>query len=331
MSFIDDIKTKARNDLKTIILPESMDKRVLEVAGIVAREGIARVIVVGEANKIKELDSNFDFDLIKVIDPRTYEETDDIINELVSIRKDKGLTYDEARELILNDYMYFSCMLVKIGYADGIVSGACHSTANTLRPALQIIKTKPNTPLVSTFFIMCVPDCSYGSNGMFAFADCGLVQNPNSSELAEIAKSTADSFKLLTGNETKVAMISHSTKGSAKHEDVTKVVEACRIAKEKYPEYNIDGELQVDAAIVPEVAKIKAPDSLVAGHANVLIFPDLDAGNAAYKLVQRLAKAEAYGPLCQGINAPINDLSRGCSVEDIVGVVAITAVQAQNN
>lgn len=331
MSFIDDIKTKARNDLKTIILPESMDKRVLEAADIVAREGIARVIVIGEVDKIKELDSNFDFDLIKVIDPRTYEETDDIINELVSIRKDKGLTYDEARELILNDYMYFSCMLVKIGYADGIVSGACHSTANTLRPALQIIKTKPNTPLVSTFFIMCVPDCSYGSNGMFAFADCGLVQSPNSSELAEIAKSTADSFKLLTGNETKVAMISHSTKGSAKHEDVTKVVEACRIAKKKYPQYNIDGELQVDAAIVPEVAKIKAPDSLVAGHANVLIFPDLDAGNAAYKLVQRLAKAEAYGPLCQGINVPINDLSRGCSVEDIVGVVAITAVQAQNN
>lgn len=331
MSFIDDIKTKARNDLKTIILPESMDKRVLEAAGIVAREGIARVIVVGEANKIKELDSNFDFDLIKVIDPRTYEETDDIINELVSIRKDKGLTYDEARELILNDYMYFSCMLVKIGYADGIVSGACHSTANTLRPALQIIKTKPNTPLVSTFFIMCVPDCSYGSNGMFAFADCGLVQNPNSSELAEIAKSTADSFKLLTGNETKVAMISHSTKGSAKHEDVTKVVEACRIAKEKYPQYNIDGELQVDAAIVPEVARIKAPDGLVAGKANVLIFPDLDAGNSGYKLVQRLAKALAYGPMCQGIASPINDLSRGCSVEDIVGVVAITAVQAQNN
>ena len=318
MSFIDDIKAKARNDLKTIILPESMDKRVLEAAGIVAREGIARVIVIGEVDKIKELDSNFDFDLIKVIDPRTYEETDDIINELVSIRKDKGLTYDEARELILNDYMYFSCMLVKIGYADGIVSGACHSTANTLRPALQIIKTKPNTPFVSTFFIMCVPDCSLG-------------QNPTSLELAEIAKSTADSFKLLTGNETKVAMISHSTKGSAKHEDVTKVVEACRIAKEKYPQYNIDGELQVDAAIVPEVARIKAPDSLVAGKANVLIFPDLDAGNSGYKLVQRLAKALAYGPMCQGIASPINDLSRGCSVDDIVGVVAITAVQAQNN
>ena len=331
MSFIDDIKAKARNDLKTIILPESMDKRVLEAAGIVAREGIARVIVIGEVDKIKELDSNFDFDLIKVIDPRAYEETDDIINELVSIRKDKGLTYDEARELILNDYMYFSCMLVKIGYADGIVSGACHSTANTLRPALQIIKTKPNTPLVSTFFIMCVPDCSLGNNGMFAFADCGLVQNPTSLELAEIAKSTADSFKLLTGNETKVAMISHSTNGSAKHEDVTKVVEACRIAKEKYPQYNIDGELQVDAAIVPEVARIKAPDSLVAGKANVLIFPDLDAGNSGYKLVQRLAKALAYGPMCQGIASPINDLSRGCSVEDIVGVVAITVVQAQNN
>lgn len=330
MNFIDEIKTKAKSDLKTIILPESMDERVLEAAGIVAREGIAKVIVIGEDNKIRELDSNFDFDSIEVIDPKTYKDTEDIINELVSLRRDKGLTYDAAKKLVLNDYMYFSCMLVKRGYADGIVSGACHSTANTLRPALQIIKTKANTPLVSTFFIMCVPDCSYGSDGMFAFADCGLVQNPTSLELAEIAKSTADSFKLLTGKEAKVAMISHSTKGSAKHADVTKVVEACRIAKEKYPEYNIDGELQVDAAIVPEVAKIKAPDSLVAGRANVLIFPDLDAGNSGYKLVQRLAKALAYGPMCQGIAAPINDLSRGCSVEDIVGVVAITAVQAQN-
>lgn len=330
MNFIDEIKTKAKSDLKTIILPESMDERVLEAAGIVAREGIAKVIVIGEDNKIRELDSNFDFDLIEVIDPKTYKDTEDIINELVSLRRDKGLTYDDAKKLVLNDYMYFSCMLVKRGYADGIVSGACHSTANTLRPALQIIKTKANTPLVSTFFIMCVPDCSYGSDGMFAFADCGLVQNPTSLELAEIAKSTADSFKLLTGKGAKVAMISHSTKGSAKHADVNKVVEACRIAKEKYPEYNIDGELQVDAAIVPEVAKIKAPDSLVAGRANVLIFPDLDAGNSGYKLVQRLAKALAYGPMCQGIAAPINDLSRGCSVEDIVGVVAITAVQAQN-
>ena len=330
MNFIDEIKAKAKSDLKTIILPESMDERVLEAAGIIASEGIAKVIVIGEDNKIRELDSNFDFDSIEVIDPKTYKDTEDIINELVSLRRDKGLTYDDAKDLVLNDYMYFSCMLVKRGYADGVVSGACHSTANTLRPALQIIKTKANTPLVSTFFIMCVPDCSYGSEGMFAFADCGLVQNPTSLELAEIAKSTADSFKLLTGKEAKVAMISHSTKGSAKHEDVTKVVEACRIAKEKYPEYNIDGELQVDAAIVPEVAKIKASDSLVAGRANVLIFPDLDAGNSGYKLVQRLAKALAYGPMCQGIAAPINDLSRGCSVDDIVGAVAITAVQAQN-
>ena len=331
MSFIEDIKSRAKSNLKTIILPESMDKRVLEAASIVAREGIAKVIVIGEVNKIKELDTSFDFNLIKVIDPKTYGETEDIIGELVSLRKNKGLTYEEAKNLILNDYMYFSCMLVRRGYADGIVSGACHSTANTLRPALQIIKTKENCALVSAFFVMCVPDCEYGYNGTFVFADSGLVQNPSSLELAEIAKSAADSFKLLTGIRANVAMISHSTKGSAKHDDVTKVVQACEIIKEKYPEYNIDGELQVDAAIVPDVAKAKAPGSFVAGKANVLVFPDLDAGNSAYKLVQRLAKAEAYGPICQGIAAPVNDLSRGCSVDDIVGVVAITALQAQNN
>lgn len=331
MSFIDNIKNRAKNDLKTIILPESMDKRVLEAAKIVTSEGIARVIVIGDILKIRELDSSFDFEAIRVIDPKTYKDTADIINELFTLRKDKGLTYDEASELVLNDYMYFSCMLIKRGIADGIVSGACHSTANTLRPALQIIKTKDNNSLVSAFFMMCVPECNYGYNGIFAFADCGLVQNPTSIELAEIAKSTADSFSLLTGEEAMVAMISHSTKGSAKHNDVTKVVEALEIANSKYPQYNIDAELQVDAAIIPEVAKIKAPNSLVAGKANVLVFPDLDAGNAAYKLVERLAKAKAYGPLCQGVRVPVNDLSRGCSIDDIVGVVAITAVQAQNN
>ena len=227
--------------------------------------------------------------------------------------------------------MYYACMLVKTGRADGVVSGACHSTANTLRPSLQIIKTKPGVMLVSAFFLMVVPECEYGSNGTFVFADSGLEQNPTPERLAAIAASSAESFKLLVEKEPLVAMLSHSTMGSAKHADVDKVVEAVKIAKENYSQYKIDGELQLDAAIVPSVAKSKAPNSEVAGHANVLVFPDLDAGNIGYKLVQRLAKAEAYGPITQGIASPINDLSRGCSADDIVGVIAITAVQAQNN
>ena len=241
------------------------------------------------------------------------------------------MTYEEAKKLLLEDYMYYACMLVKTGRADGVVSGACHSTSNTLRPALQIIKTKPGVMLVSAFFLMVVPDCEYGENGTFIFGDSGLEQNPTPEKLAAIAASSADSFKLLVEAEPRVAMLSHSTMGSAKHADVDKVVEGVRIAKEMYPQYKIDGEMQLDAAIIPEIAASKAPESKVAGHANVLIFPDLDAGNIGYKLVQRLAKAEAYGPICQGIAAPVNDLSRGCSADDIVGVVAITAVQAQNN
>ncbi len=268
---------------------------------------------------------------ITVIDPRKENYTDELIDKLVEIRKNKGLTREEAKDLLLNDYMYYACMLVKTGRADGVVSGACHSTSNTLRPALQIIKTKPDVELVSAFFLMVVPDCEYGENGTFIFADSGLEQNPDPSRLAAIAGSSAESFKLLVDKEPLVAMLSHSTKGSAKHADVDKVVEASRLAKERYPQYQIDGELQLDAAIVPSVASSKVPDSKVAGHANVLVFPDLDAGNIGYKLVQRLAKAEAYGPITQGIAKPINDLSRGCSALDIVGVIAITAVQAQNN
>ena len=253
-----------------------------------------------------------------------------MINKLVEIRKNKGLTYDEAKKYLLTDYMYYACMLVKTGRADGVVSGACHSTANTLRPALQIIKTKPGVLLVSAFFLMVVPDCEYGANGTFIFADAGLEQNPTPERLAAIAGSSAESFKLLVQKEPIVAMLSHSTKGSAKHADVDKVVEATKLAKINFPQYKIDGELQLDAALVPSVASSKAPNSEVAGHANILVFPDLDAGNIGYKLVQRLAKAEAYGPITQGIAAPINDLSRGCSTEDIVGVIAITAVQAQS-
>lgn len=329
MNFIDNVKNRAKKNLKTIILPESMDIRVIKAAKIVHNEKIAIVKLIGNINNIKALDSSFDSSEIEVIDPSNCSYLEEMINEFVLIRKNKGLTYDDAKKLLLNDYMYFACMLVKMGKADGVVSGACHSSANTIRPALQIIKTKETSNLVSAFFLMCVPDCNYGYNGTFIFADSGLVQNPNPEELANIAKDSADSFKILTGEDAIVAMISHSTKGSATHPDVTKVVEACKIARSKFPEYNIDGELQVDAAIVPEVAKMKASNSCVAGNANVLIFPNLDAGNSGYKLVQRLAKAQAFGPICQGIAAPVNDLSRGCNVEDIVGVIAITAVQAQ--
>ena len=331
MSFIESIKERARQNKKRIVLPETMDRRVLEAAEKIIREDIADIILIGKEEEIAENSKGLDISGAKIINPFTSDLTEELTLEFVEIRKNKGLTYDEAKKLLLEDYAYFACMLVKTGRADGVVSGACHSTANTLRPALQIIKTKPGTMLVSAFFLMVVPDCVYGNNGVFVFADSGLVQNPNSEELAAIAKSSAESFELLVGSEPSVAMLSHSTKGSASHPDVYKVVNAVKIAKERYPQYKIDGELQLDAAIVPEVAATKAPDSNVAGHANVLIFPDLDAGNIGYKLVQRLAKAEAYGPVTQGIAAPVNDLSRGCNVDDIVGVVAITAVQAQKN
>lgn len=331
MSFIEKIKERAKLDKKKIVLPESMDARVFEAADKILHEGIADLIIIGTEDEINSNSQAFDISGATIINPFTADITEELINDLIEIRKNKGMTYDEAKDLLLNDYMYYACMLVKTGRADGIVSGACHSSANTIRPALQIIKTKPGAMLVSAFFLMVVPDCCYGSDGVFVFADAGLEQNPTPEKLASIAASSADSFQLLVQDEPKVAMLSHSTMGSASHFDVDKVVEAVNIAKKDYPQYKIDGELQLDAAIVPEIAKSKAPNSSVAGKANVLVFPDLDAGNIGYKLVQRLAKAEAYGPICQGIAAPVNDLSRGCSASDIVGVVAITAVQAQNN
>lgn len=331
MNFIETIKERAKKDKKKIVLPEGMDKRTYEAAVMARDEEIADVIVIASEDEVLANAEGMDLSGITVIDPRKENYTDELIDKLVEIRKNKGLTREEAKDLLLNDYMYYACMLVKTGRADGVVSGACHSTSNTLRPALQIIKTKPDVELVSAFFLIVVPDCEYGENGTFIFADSGLEQNPDPSRLAAIAGSSAESFKLLVDKEPLVAMLSHSTKGSAKHADVDKVVEASRLAKERYPQYQIDGELQLDAAIVPSVASSKAPDSKVAGHANVLVFPDLDAGNIGYKLVQRLAKAEAYGPITQGIAKPINDLSRGCSALDIVGVIAITAVQAQNN
>lgn len=330
MSFIDTIKERAKSDKKTIVLPETMDRRIMEATQKILKDDIADIILIGRDEEIEESSKGFDINKATIINPFTSPLTDELIEKLVEIRKNKGLTHEEAKKLLLEDYMYYACMLVKTGRADGVVSGACHSTANTLRPALQIIKTKPGTMLVSAFFLIVVTDCNYGEHGTFIFADSGLEQNPTPERLAAIAASSAETFELLVQKEPIVAMLSHSTMGSASHPDVDKVVEAVKIAKENYPQYKIDGELQLDAAIVPEVAASKAPNSKVAGHANVLVFPDLDAGNIGYKLVQRLAKAEAYGPVTQGIAAPVNDLSRGCSADDIVGVVAITAVQAQN-
>ncbi len=327
--FLDTIKARAKQDKKSIILPESMDARIYEAAEKILKEGFADVIIIGTPEEVEKYGKGYDITGATIIDPFTYEKTEEYLNLFVELRKSKGLTYEEAKEIALGDYMYYACLMVKAGDADGVVSGACHSTANTLRPSLQIIKTKPGTKLVSAFFLMVVPDCEYGANGTFIFADSGLVQNPDPEELAAIAACSAESFELLVREEAIVAMLSHSTMGSAKHDDVTKVVEATRICKEAHPEIKVDGEMQLDAAIVPSIGESKAPDSKVAGHANVLVFPDLDAGNIGYKLVQRLAKAEAYGPVTQGIAMPINDLSRGCSADDIVGVVAITCVQAQ--
>lgn len=327
--FLESIKARAKADKKTVVLPESMDKRTFEAAERILNEGIANLIIIGTPEEIAENGKGYDISGATIINPFTYEKTEEYINLFVELRKAKGLTYEDAKKQALGDYMYYACLMVKAGDADGVVSGACHSTANTLRPSLQIIKTKSGVKLVSAFFVMVVPDCEYGANGTFVFSDCGLEQNPDPEKLAAIAACSAESFAYLTGEEPLVAMLSHSSKGSAKHDDVTKVVEATRICKENNPELKVDGELQLDAAIVPSVGSSKAPGSAVAGKANVLIFPDLDAGNIGYKLVQRLAKAEAYGPVTQGIAKPINDLSRGCSADDIVGVVAITCVQAQ--
>ena len=321
MSFIDDIKNRAKKSIKTIILTESEDVRVLEAASKVTKEGFAKVILIG--------DNNIDIAGIQIIDPVTSNKYDEYVERFYELRKAKGITIEDAKKII-KDNMYFGTMMVKSGDADGLVSGACHSTANTLRPALQILKTAPGTKLVSAFFLMNVPDCKYGEDGIFVFGDCGLVENPNSDELSEIAISSSKSFKQLTNKEPKVAMLSYSTYGSAHSELTEKVVEATKLLKEKMPNLICDGELQLDAAIIPEISASKAKGSPIDGKANTLIFPSLDAGNIGYKLVQRLAKAEAYGPLCQGIARPVNDLSRGCSSEDIVGVVAITAVQAAN-
>ncbi len=329
MAFIDVIKERAKSDKKTIVLPESMDRRTFEAAEKILKEGIANLIIIGTKEEVEANSKELDISGATIVDPFNDPNKQKYIDLFVQLREKKGMTPELAKETIEKDYMYYACLMCKAGDADGAVSGACHSTANTLRPCLQIIKTKPGTKLVSCFFLMSVPDCELGEEGTFVFSDCGLNQNPTAEELAAIAASSAESFKLLVEKEPKVAMLSYSTMGSAKHDDVTKVQEATKLAKEEYPELTLDGEMQLDAALVPSVGESKAPGSKVAGHANTLIFPNLDAGNIGYKLVQRLAKADAYGPVTQGIAMPVNDLSRGCFADDIVGVVAITAVQAK--
>ena len=332
MSFIEEIKNRAKKELKTIILPESEDIRILQATEKVMKEQYAKIILIGDENKINEKAkaNNINLGDAKIVNPETDENYNKYVDLLYNLRKHKGMTEEEAKELVLNP-VYYGMLMVKDEdtEADGLVSGAAHSTSDTLRPALQILKTAPDTKLVSAFFVMVVPDCKYGENGVFVFGDCGLNENPNAEQLSEIAISSSNSFKQLIGEEPKVAMLSYSTYGSAHSELTEKVIEATNLVKQKNPDLCVDGELQLDAAIIPEVAEFKAKGSKLQGQANTLIFPDLNAGNIGYKLVQRFAKAEAYGPLCQGISKPVNDLSRGCSSDDVAGVVAITAVQAQ--
>ena len=331
MAFIDGIKEKAKADLKTIVLPESEDDRVIRAVAEVLKEKTAKPVLLGNADQIKASADKLGVDVsgAQIVDPETTEKLDTYVNVLYEARKHKGMTPEKAKETLLSDKTMFGVVMLKNGDADGMVSGACHSTANTLRPALQVLKTAPGKKLASGFFVIDVPDCDLGDHGTFVFADCALNQDPDSDQLAAIAADSAESFESLVGDHAKVAFLSHSTKGSAKHALVDKVVNAVKSAHENYPDLDCDGELQLDAAIVPEVAALKAPGSTVAGHANVLIFPNIDAGNIGYKLVQRLGKANAYGPMLQGLAKPVNDLSRGCYWQDIVGVVAITAVQAQ--
>ena len=333
MNFIENIKNRAKQEIKTIVLPEAEDLRTLKATQIALKEKYANIVLVGNEEIIKQKaqENNINIEGATIINPQTSKDYEKYAQLLYELRKNKGMTIEQAKELVLNP-VYFGMLMVKDEEtkADGLVSGAVHSTADTLRPALQILKTAPDTKLVSAFFVMVVPDCEYGENGIFIFGDAGLNENPNPDQLSEIAISSSKSFEQLVQKEPKVAMLSYSSHGSAHSELTEKVIEATKLLKEKEPNLIADGELQLDAAIIPEVAASKAPTSPLKGEANVLIFPNLDAGNIGYKLVQRLGKAEAYGPLCQGIAKPVNDLSRGCSAEDIAGVIAITAVQAQN-
>ena len=330
MSFIQDIKNKAKTQIKTIVLPEGNDIRTIQAASIVLKEQYANIIILGNKQEIlkKADDNGIDISKATIINPIKSQKYESYVQAFYELRKAKGMTLEKAYEII-KDETYFGMMMVKQSEADGLVSGACHSTSDTLRPALQILKAAPGTKLVSAFFVMVLPDKEFGDDGVFIFADSGLNEYPDADALSEIAISSSKSFKELIGDEPKVAMLSYSTHGSAHSPLTDKVIEATKLLKEKAPDLICDGEIQLDAAIIPEVAERKAPGSPLQGKANILIFPDLDAGNIGYKLTQRFGHAEAYGPLCQGVSKAVNDLSRGCSSQDIAGVVAITAVQAQ--
>lgn len=331
MDFLNKMKTLAKEDIKTIILPEGNEPRTLNATAEILKEGFAKVILVGNPDEIQAAakEQGVSIEGAQIINPETSDKLEEYAHAFFKMREKKGMTPEKALAT-MKDPIYYGIMMLENGEADGLVSGAVHSTADTLRPALQILKTAPGTKYVSGFMVMCVPDCEYGDNGTFVFGDVGLTINPDADNLSEIAIASAQSYKSLVGGEPRVAMLSFSTMGSAKDDLVTKVQEATKLAKEKAPDLALDGEMQLDAALVERIGASKAPGSPVAGKANVLIFPDLNAGNIGYKLVERLAKGQAYGPLLQGIKKPVNDLSRGCSAADIVGVVAITCVQAQN-
>jgi phosphate acetyltransferase len=331
MSVIDKIKAKAKQNVKHIALGEGSEPRTVQAARIITDQGIAKVTLIGDLAEIAAVAQKTGTNLtgIDQIDPKTSPKADEYANLLYELRKAKGMTPEEAKGLVTGNPLYYGAVMVKSGDADGMVAGAINSTGNVLRPALQIIKTAPGISVVSGAFIMEVPDKQYGDDGVLIFGDCAVIPDPTADELAAIAIASAQTGKKLTGMEPKVAMLSFSTKGSAKHDNVTKVQLATAKVHELAPELVCDGELQADAALVESVGALKAPGSTVAGHANVLIFPDLQSGNIGYKLVQRFAGATAVGPIVQGLAKPVNDLSRGCSVDDIVSVVAITAVKAQ--
>jgi phosphate acetyltransferase len=330
MDLLSSIKTNAQKYYKRIVLPEGTEERTLKAADIVIGEKIAQIILLGNPDKIWDLSRSFglkNIDKATIINPADHAKKNEYVNLMVELRKSKGLTHSNALKLI-DDPLYLSTIMIKNGDADGEVAGAMNATGDVLRPAFQFVKTLPGISVVSGAFIMILKDKKFGNDGIMVFADCAVHPNPTDRELAEIAVATAKTTKAIAGFEPRIAMLSFSTKGSAKHEMVDKVVNATRFAKEMDPTLKIDGELQADAAIIEAIGKSKAPGSEIAGKANVLIFPTLEAGNIAYKLVQRLAEAEAVGPVLQGMAAPINDLSRGCSVSDIVNLIAITVNQA---
>ncbi len=329
-NILDEIKAKAKALQKTVVLCEGEDSRVVKAAADATKEGVAKIVLLGNEAAIKTANPDVDLTGVTVIDPLTSDKLSVYNEKLCQLRASKGMTPEQAAKL-LQDGTYFGAMMLKMGDVDGLVSGACHSTANTLRPGLQIIKTAPGVSSVSSFNLMICPPHGneYCPDGLVVFADCGLNPTYTSEGLADCAIATANSAKAIAGIDPKVAMLSFSTMGSAKHDNVTLVAEAVKIAKEKAPDIKLDGELQFDAAIVPSVASLKAPNSEVAGHANVFIFPDLQAGNIGYKIAERLGGFMAVGPICQGFAKPLNDLSRGCKSEDIVAAVAITALQTQ--